>query len=61
MSQDPRDAWRRLQNAAMQQGRRGMGGSSKGIFGGAAGLFLLGGGVLVFNNALFNGMGKVFL
>jgi len=58
MGQDPRETWRKLQQTlanAQQQGRRGLGGSPRGAIGGAAGLVLLVGGVLVFNNALFNG------
>ena len=58
MGQDPREAWRKLQQTlanAQQQGKRGIGGSPKGALGGIAGLLLLGGGVIVFNNALFNG------
>lgn len=59
MGQDPREAWRKLQQTlanAQQQGRRGLGGSPKGAFSGAAGVVLLVGGYLVFNNALFNGI-----
>ena len=59
MSRDPRETWAQLQQGfknAQEQGRRGMGGSPKGALGGAAGLILLAGGVLVANNALFNGM-----
>ena len=60
MSQDPGEAWRRLQ-AAMQQGRRGLGpGAPRGWFSGAAGLLLLGGGAIVISNSLFNGMARVF-
>ena len=58
MSQDPRETWRKLQQtlaSAQQQGRRGLGGNPRNLFGGAAGLLLLGGGALVLNNALFNG------
>ncbi|MCJ1352367.1 MAG: Prohibitin-2, subunit of the prohibitin complex (Phb1p-Phb2p) [Icmadophila ericetorum] len=57
MGQDPRDAWRKLQQTfanAQQQGRKGMGGAPKGALGGMVGLIILGGGALVFNNALFN-------
>jgi len=57
MSQDPRETWRKLQQtlaSAQQQGRRGLGGNPRNLFGGAAGLLLLGGGALVLNNALFN-------
>ena len=61
MGQDPREAWRKLQQtfaSAQQQGRRGFGGSGgspRGALAGAAGLFLLIGGAVVVNNALFNG------
>ncbi|KAI9824893.1 MAG: Prohibitin-2, subunit of the prohibitin complex (Phb1p-Phb2p) [Thelocarpon impressellum] len=57
MSRDPREAWAKVQqtiHSAQQQGRRGLGGSPKGLFGGAAGLILLAGGAVVANNALFN-------
>lgn len=59
MSQDPRETWRKLQQtlaSAQQQGRRGLGGAPKNFLGGTLGLIIIGGGVLVFNNALFNGM-----
>ena len=59
MGQDPKEAWRKLQQtlaSAQQQGRRGMGGSPRGAIGGVAGLLLLGGAAVVFNNALFNGI-----
>lgn len=58
MARDPRETWAQLQRGfqnAQEQGRRGLGGSPKGVFGGAAGLILLAGGVIVANNALFNG------
>lgn len=58
MARDPREAWAKLQQtlaSAQQQGRRGMGGNPRNVFGGAAGLLLLAGGALVVNNALFNG------
>lgn len=63
MSQDPKETWRRLQQtlaSAQQQGRKGLGGNPRGAIGGAAGLLLLLGGAVVVNNALFNGMKKVF-
>lgn len=53
MSQDPRDAWRRLQATMRKTG--GGAQTPKGLFSGAAGLLLLGGGALVANNSLFNG------
>ena len=64
MGQDPRDAWRKLQQTfanAQQQGRKGMGGAPKGALGGMVGLIILGGGALVFNNALFNGKLKALI
>ncbi|MCJ1443060.1 MAG: Prohibitin-2, subunit of the prohibitin complex (Phb1p-Phb2p) [Stictis urceolatum] len=57
MGQDPREAFRRMQRslASMSQRGGGMpGGAPKGALGGLAGLLLLGGGVLLVNNALFN-------
>ncbi|KXL45813.1 hypothetical protein M433DRAFT_88852 [Acidomyces richmondensis BFW] len=59
---DPREAWANLQRnlqRMQQQGKRfGAGGSGptgpRGALGGVAGLLLLGGGIWVFNNALFN-------
>lgn len=54
MSQDPRDAWRRLQATMRKSG--GGAQTPKGLFSGAAGLLLLGGGALVANNSLFNGL-----
>lgn len=63
MSQDPREAWRKLQQtlaSAQQQGRRGLGGAPKNLLGGTLGLILIGGGALVVNNALFNGMYRTF-
>ena len=45
----------------MQQRKRGMGnGPPRGLFSGAAGLLLLGGGAILFTNSLFNGMASVF-
>lgn len=57
MSRDPRETWAKLQQtlqSAQQQGRRGLGGNPRNFFGGAAGLVILVGGVVVANNALFN-------
>ena len=62
MGQDPREAWRRLQQtlaSAQQKGRGGLPGGPRNFFGGALGLVLLGGGVVVVNNALFNGVWTV--
>ena len=59
MSQDPKEMWQKLQqrlSSAQQQGRGSLPGGPKNFFGGAVGLILLGGGVVVMNNALFNGM-----
>lgn len=55
---DPRETWRKLQQTlsnAQQRGRGGFGGNPRNLFGGVGLLVLLGGGVLVVNNALFNG------
>ncbi|KAK5124370.1 Prohibitin-2, subunit of the prohibitin complex (Phb1p-Phb2p) [Meristemomyces frigidus] len=62
MAGDPREAWASLQKnlqRMQQQGKRfgaggGGGPSPKGAIGGFASLLLLGGGIWVFNNALFN-------
>ncbi|MCJ1474117.1 Prohibitin-2, subunit of the prohibitin complex (Phb1p-Phb2p) [Lambiella insularis] len=57
MAQDPREAWRKLQQTltnAQQQGRKGLGGNPRGAVGGAALVAILVGGGLVVNNALFN-------
>ncbi len=61
MAQDPREAFRRLQQTLQQRTRSGFGGSGGGLPGGAsarplAGLILLGLGGLIVSNALFNGM-----
>ena len=59
MSQDPKEMWRKLQqtvNSAQQRGRGGLPGGPRNFFGGAAAFLLLGTGVVVVNNALFNGM-----
>ncbi|RDW77978.1 prohibitin-2-like protein [Coleophoma crateriformis] len=50
---NPQEAWKKLTQMAQQGGRRG-GPSPKGMAGGAAGLLLLGGAVVIGNNALFN-------
>ncbi len=58
MAQDPRDIFRKLQqglNKAQQRGGGGLPGGPRNFFGGAVGLILLGTGVVVVNNALFNG------
>ena len=58
MGQDPRDIFRKLQqslNSAQQKGAGGLPGGPRNFFGGAFGLILLGTGVVVANNALFNG------
>lgn len=58
MGQDPREMFRKLQqglNTAQQRGAGGLPGGPKGFFAGTAGLLLLGTGVVVVNNALFNG------
>lgn len=56
---DPKEAWNRIQNELAKRtsrfGGAGGGGPPKGLGGGVAGLFLLGGGIWLANNALFNG------
>ena len=59
MTQDPKEVWRKLQqrvNSAQQRGTGGLPGGPRNFFGGVAGLLLLGGGVILVNNALFNGI-----
>ena len=56
MGQDPREAWRKLQQYATERGGRpNLPGGPRGVFGGAAGLILLGAAGVFVNNALFNG------
>ena len=58
MGQDPREVWRKLQqtmSSAQQRGRGSLPGGPRNFLGGAAGLLLLGTGIVVVNNALFNG------
>jgi prohibitin 2 len=50
---NPQDAWKKLQSMANQAGKGG-GPSPKGLAGGVGSIFLLGGAILVANNALFN-------
>jgi prohibitin 2 len=54
---DPKEAWARIQNELTRRSARlgGGGGPPKGLFGGLGGLVLIGGGIWVANNALFNG------
>jgi prohibitin 2 len=55
---DPQEAWRRLQNELTRRSARfggAGGGAPKGLGGGVVALALLGGGIFVANNALFNG------
>lgn len=57
MGQDPKEYWRKLQqtmSSAQQRGKGGLPGGPRNFFGGAAGLLLLGTGVVVVNSALFN-------
>ncbi len=51
---NPQEAWQRLAKMANQAGRGGGGPSPRGMAGGFASLLLLGGAVVVGNNALFN-------
>jgi len=50
----PQDAWRQLQKMAAQAGQRGGGPTPKGMGAGLGGIILLGGALVVGNNALFN-------
>ncbi len=64
MGQDPREVFRKLQQTLGTAQRRaggGLPGGPRNFFGGAFGLLLLGGGVVLFNNALFNGNDILFL
>jgi prohibitin 2 len=58
-SPDPKEAWSRIQNELTRRtarfGGAGGGGPPKGLFGGIGGLILVGGGIWMANNALFNG------
>ena len=57
MAQDPREYFQKLLSQAQQRGRGSLPGGPRNFLGGAAGLLLLGTGVVVVvNNALFNGM-----
>ena len=63
MGQDPREAFRRLQQAlgsAQKRAGGGLPGGPRNFLGGAFGLLLLGGGAVVLNNALFNGKDTMF-
>jgi prohibitin 2 len=55
---DPKEAWSRIQNELTRRSARfggaGGGGPPKGVFGGIGGLLLVGGGIWMANNALFN-------
>lgn len=55
MGQDPKEMFRKLMSLAQQRGRGGLPGGPRNFFGAGAGLLLLGTGVVVVNNALFNG------
>ena len=64
MGQDPREVFRKLQQTLGSAQRRaggGLPGGPRNFFGGAFGLLLLGSGVVVFNNALFNGNDTLLL
>lgn len=59
MSQDPREAWQRLQRSIQQRGRAGFGGGFPGGNAGKAlgpGVILLVIGGFIVSNSLFNGM-----
>lgn len=59
MSGSPQETWRKLQrsfaNAQRKGGQSFPGPNPRNVFGGAAGLLLLGGGAIFVSNALFNG------
>lgn len=58
MAQDPKEVWRKLMqqtmSSAQQRGRGSLPGGPRNFFGGVAALLVLGTGVVVINNALFN-------
>jgi prohibitin 2 len=56
-NQDPREAWRKIQMQLQQRTARfgGAGGGGPKMGAGVAGFVLLGGGIWLANNALFNG------
>ncbi|KAG6989794.1 prohibitin [Physcia stellaris] len=58
MGQDPKEAWRKLQQTLASAQQRGggnpFGGSPRNLFGGAGALILLGGGAVLLSNSLFN-------
>lgn len=60
MAQDPKEVWRKLlqqtMSSAQQRSTGSLPGGPRNFFGGFAALLLLGTGVVVINNALFNGM-----
>jgi len=49
-----RDTWSKVQRMAQNPGRGGPGGAPKGTAGGIAAIVLLGGALVIGNNALFN-------
>lgn len=56
MGQDPKEAWRKLQQTLQQRGGGNpLGGNPRNFLGGAGALILLGGGAVVLSNSLFNG------
>lgn len=57
MGQDPKEAWRKLQQtlAQAQQKGGGFGGSPKKLFGGAGAIIVVGGAGILALNSLFNG------
>ena len=59
MGQDPKEAWRRLQqtlaSAQQRSGTKPLGGSPRNFLGGVGALLLFGGGAVALSNALFNG------
>ena len=55
MSQNPGDYFRKLQEQAQKRASGGFPGGPRNYFGGAFGIVLLGTGIVIANNALFNG------
>ena len=59
MGQDPREAWKRLQqtlaSAQQRSGSKPLGGNPRNFLGGVGALLLFGGGAVLLSNSLFNG------
>lgn len=59
MGQDPREAWRKLQQTFVSGTKGGMPGGPRNFFGIGGGVALLIVGGVVVNNALFNGWSRL--